>query len=190
MSKLQKIKEILFGAEEAVVETVDAKFVDVISGNMVIRVDGELAVDATVAQVTIDADGNEIVEALADGEYLLEDGQTIVVMNSIITEIKPAEVESPESESEVEITVEAETEVVEAEVAPESVTTPEMLLEALNALDARIAVLEAANTQMSTQLQEFAKAPGAPAVKVEKAGLNKFNKQEIEDKLIGLSKLR
>jgi len=47
MSKLQKIKEILFGTE-APVDTPEVKFIDIQSGDIMLRIDPAVEVDAAV----------------------------------------------------------------------------------------------------------------------------------------------
>lgn len=169
---LNKIKAILFAEETPTeVETpVEQLFVDIASGEIIIRVDGELAIDAQVAQVIVAEDGAETLEPLTDGEYSYEGG-VIVIVNSTITELKPIE-DAPVDEIPAEMEEVPEVEFVSLEIF-------QALEERINALESSISTLIETNQTMSTQIEEFAKAPGAPAVKTVKSGFA----QEIKTNL-------
>ena len=119
MSRLQKIK--------AELARMLMKFEVIKTDNGVLEYDGELAVDTEV--FITDAETEERTPA-ADGEYVLEDGRTLVVEGGKITEIKEKVEEiEPETteETEPEQTEEVEAEEVEPETTEE--TEPETVEE-------------------------------------------------------------
>ena len=119
MSRLQKIK--------AELARMLMKFEVIKTDNGVLEYEGELAVDTEV--FIVDAETEERTPA-ADGEYVLEDGRTLVVEGGKITEIKEKVEEiEPETteETEPEQTEEVEAEEVEPETTEE--TEPETVEE-------------------------------------------------------------
>ena len=119
MSRLQKIK--------AELARMLMKFEVIKTDNGVLEYEGELAVDTEV--FITDAETEERTPA-ADGEYVLEDGRTLVVEGGKITEIKEKVEEiEPETteETEPEQTEEVEAEEVEPETTEE--TEPETVEE-------------------------------------------------------------
>ena len=185
MSKLQKIKEILFGTE-APVDTPEVKFIDIQSGDIMLRIDPAVEVDAAVAQVIIAEDGTEAIEPIADGEYsiMVEEMEMILVIeNSVITAINEPIVEEEEVvEEEMENQFEVET---NAKI--------EGLQNSLNDLLNKIETLNFASQieAMEVKLAEIAKAPGAVEIKLSKQAQEIKNKRESEsDKFEALRKLR
>lgn len=101
---VEKIKDLMFS------DITDEKFLDVkdSEGNVLRVAEDELAVGQSVMTITEDGE----VPAV-EGEYLLEDGQTLVIdAEGVITEIVEAVEEETEETEEVE-EVEASEEVVE-----------------------------------------------------------------------------
>lgn len=181
MSKFEKVKEILFGKQE---EVLPAVFMDVKSGDLILRVDGELVVDSTVAQVIVAEDGTETIEPLEDGKYPMEDGQILVVENSTIKEILPAEV-APEVEAAVVVeTPEIETPEVKVDIKELILAFEERFVK----LEERVSVLEAEKQKMAEEFQKFAAAPAAPAPKFIKSGFE--GAKIIESNLDSISKIR
>ena len=173
-TKIEKIKDLLFAAEEVVVEEVvvedftEAKTVDgVILNITAVEKDGVVEI--------VSEDGKEIAAA---GEYVMEDGSTIVVgEDGIIMEVKVAD----EKEEEV-VEEEMEEVVVEEEVAVEEEANPlEARLDALeslieskfSALGENFATIIASKEDEIKSLEEkfeaFAKAPAKKEVKVSKS---------------------
>ena len=119
-SKVEKIKEILFSApvvEEVIVEDfTEVKTVEgVILNITAVEKDGVVEI--------VSEDGKEIAPA---GEYVMEDGSTIVVgEDGVILEVKVAD----------------EEEVVEEEMSEEEVVVEEVV-EDVNPLEARLDALE------------------------------------------------
>jgi hypothetical protein len=173
-TKVEKIKEILFSStEEVVVEEVvvddftEAKTVDgVILNITAVEKDGVVEI--------VSEDGKEIAAA---GEYVMEDGSTIVVgEEGIIMEVKVADEEVEEVEEEMN------EEVVEEEVVVEDEANPlEARLEALEtlieskfkSLGENFAKIIADKDEEVKALEEkfeaFAKAPAKKEVKVSKS---------------------
>jgi len=105
MEILKEIKNLIFSEQ-----TEELKFVDAKSGDLILRVDGEEFAEG-LPLLVVTEDG---VAPAAPGEYLLDDGRTIVTDEAgLITEVRAAE-----SEEVVEAPVEEELaeEVVEEEV--------------------------------------------------------------------------
>lgn len=94
-----KLKKFFHDLNSAFKGVENSTFADVkTQDGLILRV-SDLAVDATVEEVT--AEG---VQSVLDGTYVLEDGMSIVVVAGIITEIMEAMVEEePVVEVEVEI---------------------------------------------------------------------------------------
>lgn len=110
MSKLDRIK--------AELAAMLLKFESVKTDNGVLEYEGELK-EGTKVFIT-DAETEERTPA-ADGDYVLEDGRTLVVADGAITEIK----EAVEEETEPETTEETPAEETTEEVAAEETTEPE-----------------------------------------------------------------
>ena len=110
MSKLSKIK--------AELAKMLLKFESVKTDNGVLEYEGEIK-EGTKVFIT-DAETEERTPA-ADGEYVMEDGRTLVVADGAITEIK----EAVEEETEPETTEETPAEETTEEVAAEDETEPE-----------------------------------------------------------------
>lgn len=104
----------------AEVKLMDAKLAD---GSTISTPSEEWAVGVEV--VSVDAEGNST--PVADGEYILESGESIVVAGGVVSEIKP-------KEAEVDVEMEAE---ITAKV---------------DALISRVAELENANATQATEL--------------------------------------
>ena len=184
MTKLEEIKKILFGTETPEVTpevTVEPKFVDIKSGDILIRVDGEVAVDATVAIVTI-VDEVETIEVIEDGEYKYADG-ILVIESSIIKEIKEVEVEPETVETtETAMSVETKPEVNETEVKFEAMEESTKL---------KFETLENSIVELTKLVVELSAQPGAPEVKVKKSTFSlELEKQSgmKDDKLKSLGK--
>jgi hypothetical protein len=145
----------------------DVKFGQIKAGDMMISSpDEELAVGSEV--FTIDSDGNNI--PLSDGDYTLDSGDKITVVNGKIEGI--VNVEAPESEVETEAAKEeapvAEEMPKTEEKAPETEEMPEEENK-MATLEARIAKCESMLEEMSktnnTMAQELSRVSGEPSVK-------------------------
>jgi hypothetical protein len=121
----------------------EVKFAEIKAGDLMISCPDEQCVVGSEVY-TIDQDGNNI--PLSDGDYKLDSGETITVVNGVVegivnTETPEASVNAAEVSSEEDVTVEEEP-VVEEEPAVEEDTT-------MSALEARIAKCEAMLEEMS-----------------------------------------
>lgn len=126
-----------------------AKFAEVKTDKGVLIYDNELAVDVEVV--------TEEGEPAADGEYLVEDGRTIVVANGKVAEIKEAPVvEEPE-------VVEAE-EVENPAENPASPLEPtdEKEAEYIAELEAKIQDLENTIVELEAKIKELEDKAEAP----------------------------
>lgn len=141
MAKIERLKEILRAAL-AEQEVAEQKFGAVTTNRGPLEWDGTEDLKAGDRVYIINEDGNR--EAATDGDYVTEDGKTIVVADGIVAEIR-----DPEAEVAPEPEVPAEPDEVEAaeEEAPaaEPEAEPEPDYKALyEEAQARIAELEAA----------------------------------------------
>jgi hypothetical protein len=179
---LEKIKEILFSEKvetsevtpeetpeetevvEALEET-EAKFVDVSTeAGVIIRVDGEaVAVGAVVGWVLEDGS----TEPVENGEFILSDGQTLVVVDSVITEVRP--VEAPTEEAPEAPAVE--------EVPMEEIAAPTAeLLEKVKSLEIIIRKLNENFESLETKFEAFAGAPAEKKIEIRKDGFKEVRK--------------
>jgi hypothetical protein len=191
---VKKVKS-LFATEEVVAVFADVKTTD----GALLRVDGEITVDATIQMINEDA----TLSPLADGDYALENGSMLVVADGKIVEIKNektfvdpntgeqvAELESiqPEVEEEFVEAVPATEEMPEGETEVE-VEEPEMdvnaeieglkseiegIKEVIMQLVAAIETLTSGQATMSKQVEDFSKEP---AVKTSIKEVAKFEKK-------------
>ena len=146
---------------------------------------------AVGVEVFVDGENEEKVIA-EDGEYVLEDGRTVVVADGKVSEIREKEVEEEKPvEEPVEVEVEAEEETPETEVEvvepqPEERDVNEERIAALEEkvaeLVSKVAELEAVVAQIATKpivepiVEEFEKAKEKP----DYSGLTKGQKKAIE----------
>lgn len=132
----------------------------------------------------------------ADGEYITEDGKTIVVTEGKVAEIKDPEAEvAPETEEPVEETVEAAEETPEAEPAdePEAEPAEEIsiedriaavegkiaeIIDGLNAIVNSIAALEGRVAEVEGKLAKV-EAPAAEPVDEEPISENETPKTKL-----------
>ena len=114
--------------------------------------------------------------ALPMGEYLLEDGKTLVVAeDGIISEIKEVEEEKPaEEEVPVEEEVEASKEVATPKKVVESISK-EMFFSEIEKLRNEIAELKLSK-EVKTELSEVKEITHSPEANVEKKELHTFSK--------------
>ena len=110
------------------------------------------------SEVYTEDESGENVPA-ADGEYILEDGRTIVVVESKVTEIK----EKEEAPAEPEQMAEPE---IPAEPAPEAPATPAED-EKVTALEERVAALESQLADVIAKLAEIQTTPAAAPIEDE-----------------------
>lgn len=173
MSKLERIK--------AELAKMLLKFETVKTDNGVLEYEGELAVDTEV--FVTDAETEERTPA-ADGEYVLEDGRTLVVAGGKITEIKEASEPETEpeqtEETEPEQTEEVAAEETEPETEPEQTeeTEPEQTeetTEEIPALEKRIMELE----KVVEELKESYKALAEKVLKIVEETEEKFSKMSL-----------
>jgi len=160
---INKVKELFSEVEE----TTEMKFVDVkTTEGMILRVD-DLTPEMKVQEVT-----EEGLIDVEDGEYVLEDGLTLVIMDSMIKEIVEAPVEEEkdevtETESITEemsetVKVKAEEHIVEIE-KPEAkepmveYVTMEMFAELVSQIDMLKAEVEMLKTEKEVAMSEVEK---------------------------------
>lgn len=179
---IEKIKEQL----KSIISNEEVKFAEVKAGDLMISSpDEELVVGSEV--YTIDQDGNNI--PLTDGEYTLDSGVKIAVVNGKIEAI--VSTESPEAETEIEIEAETkdtgeekmpEEEVkVEEEAGEEPSKEEEMkkLMERVAKCEEQIAEMAKEKTAMEQKLSAISNEPATTAISVEPAEFNSVeNKKE------------
>ena len=163
---IDKIKELVFETEK-----VEVKFLDVqTSEGVVLRVEeDEIASGQTISLVEIVED-EEVINPVVEGEYILEDGRTVVVnADSVIVEI----IEEPE-----EIVEEME------EVIETPPTSTKSLEEKINAtIDRKTGELEEKLDNLLAKFESFSKAPADKEIKIEKKEFKKNNKMDRLDEL-------
>ena len=145
--------------EDEVVEKVEVKFIDVKSGDMTLRVDGELVIGASVAEVTMDEAGAEVLNPVEDGEYPVEGGQTLVIANSTITDI----IESAQPEVEVEVVAEATENFSKLEEFSSIITS------AFEKQNSEIAAMKVTIDELYRELAEVKKQPATVSIKMSKS---------------------
>jgi hypothetical protein len=161
-----------FKSEEVITEEVkteeviteEVKFVDVKSGEMVLRVDGELAIGASVAEVTMDEAGTEVLNAVADGEYPIEDSKTLVILNSTISDI----IESAEPEVEIEVELKQVEEVKEEEIKFDFSKVEEIITSAFELHNSEMAAMKVTIDELYRELEEVKKQPASAPIKMSK----------------------
>lgn len=127
-----------------------AKFAEVNTDKGILIFDGDLTEGVEV----VTEDG----EAVADGEYALEDGRVLVVTESKVTEIREPEVPAePAAEPEAELEEETPAE-------PESALEPtdDKEAEYIAELEAKIAEYEATIEALQNRIKELEDAAEAP----------------------------
>lgn len=157
--------EEVFTEELKTEQVEEVKFVDVKSGEMVLRVDGELAIGASVAEVTMDEAGAEILNPVADGEYPIEDSKTLVILNSTISDI----IESAEPEAEP--SVEVEVELKQVETKNEFSQVEEIILIVKEAFQSQKDLIESIKgdvLNLQNELEEVKKQPASASIKMSK----------------------
>lgn len=191
MSKniLKKIKEILFSEE--VVENNEMNFIDIQSGDIILRIDGDLTQGATVAQVYVNEEGEEIIEPLGDGEYEIEYDEkkwTLVITNNEIVDIVEIEEEEIEQVQEEEVEMSEETECneevcehQEEEVVEVEQLFEEVITEKINNLEQKLEELinkfNESTEEFNKQIVELSKQPGGEEVKVGKSNFSQSKKE-------------
>jgi len=172
-SVVDKVKELLFSSE--VVEAEDT-FAEVKTSEGVILNVSAMEADGVVEIVS--EDGKEVAPA---GEYILEDGSTIVVgEEGIISEVKPAEVEEEVEEEMSEEVVEDSKEVSDADVSEEEVNPLEARIEALEAKFEAVIIenskikesnvlLAEQNVALESKFSAFKGEPAAEEIKISKS---------------------
>lgn len=148
MAKIERVLELLRQKLEAN-PAPEQKFGRVTTDKGVLAWPGEADLKAGDPVMVLDADGNEVRPE--DGDYLTEDGKTIVVADGIVAEIRDPEAEvapqgEPEAEPEQEAEAEPETPAAEPEAEPDYKALYEQALE-------RIAELEAALAEATGQTE-------------------------------------
>lgn len=145
----------------AEVKLMDAKLAD---GSTISTPSEEWAVG--VEAVVVDAQGNST--PAADGEYLLESGETIVIAGGLVSEIKPIEVDMKEEvEMEAEITAKVDALISRvAELEAENSAQATELASVQSKLSETETKLSAANAEV-TKLSKQAAASSVKDVKVE-----------------------
>ena len=150
--------------EDEVVEKVEVKFIDVKSGDMTLRVDGELVIGASVAEVTMDEAGAEILNPVEDGEYPVEGGQTLVIANSTITDIiQSAQPEVEAQPVEIEVVAEATENFSKLEEFSSIITS------AFEKQNSEIAAMKVTIDELYRELAEVKKQPATVSIKMSKS---------------------
>lgn len=161
----------------------EVKFAEIKSGDLMISSpDEQLVIGSEV--FTIDTDGNNI--PLVDGDYTLDSGEKITVVNGLVEAIistdSPEAVENAEEMPTEEIPTEEEP-VVEEEVAVDDVDEED----AMTKMEKRIAKCEKmleemgkANNKMAQELSAVADLPSAKSISVEPSEF-----KSVEDKKSG-----
>lgn len=161
----------------------EVKFAEIKAGDLIISCpDEECMVGSEV--YTIDQDGNNI--PLGDGDYKLDSGETITVVNGKVEAIVNSE--APEAVENAEMPAE-EAPATEEEPKEEEMPEEEMPKEEKMAmLEARIAKCEAmleemsaANNKMAQELSAVAELPATKSISVEPAEF-----KSVEDKKSGV----
>lgn len=190
MSFAAKIKA-LFSEEveteqEVTVETEDKteqKFMDIPVGDRLFRIDTEELMEGSyIFEVVIEeVDGveQEIIKKVDDGEYTLEDGTVITVVEDTVTTIVAPEETTEETTEEVEEGFKEEEKPSEFELTVfesfEKLKKDfEKLVEINGDLKKEINLLK---EDFDNKLEEVKKLPGGEAVSFKKQGF-KFNKKE------------
>ncbi len=157
--KIKQISKILFGSEEE-----QEVFVDVTTADGRIMRVNDIAIDQPVEWV----EGENLVE-VEDGTYELEDGNSIVVMGGIITEIIEGEAEAEEEvvEEEMEATeTEAEVEMEEEVVEEEAEFDAESVLQGIKELlNDKFEAQEKKIEELESKMEAFGKAPSIEKTK-------------------------
>lgn len=150
---IQKMKVFL---SNEIPEEIEVKMTDVkTKDGIILSFEGELV--SGIEIFVVDETGKN---PATDGEYILEDGKTIVVAEGKISEIKPVEepIETPETE---------DVPVVEMPMAESGTTETKMEEVSLEDLKCKVKKLEEDFTQLSTILSELATEMGKTELKSE-----------------------
>ena len=170
-SVVDQVKELLFSSEK--VNNVE-EFAEVKTSEGVILNISAMEVGATIEVVS--EDGKNPAPA---GEYILEDGSTIVVgEEGVISEVKVAEEEVAEEEMSEE-TVDESKDSIDADVSEEEVNPLEARIEALEAkfsalsdvnilLAEKNVELEGKNDVLESKFSAFKGEPAAKEIKITK----------------------
>ena len=164
MDKKNFVKKLveLFSTEQ-VEETMEFMDIKTIDGR-ILRV-SEMAVDKSITEIT---EEGEI--ALEDGEYTMEDGLVVSVMDGMIKEISTPEEEIVEDEVIVE--EEMTEEVIEEEVDMDFENLMSEIksmideVKSLSSLKEEFNSLKEENETLKTKVEEFSKAPSAEPTKI------------------------
>ena len=173
---MSKVKELLSQLKNILVsedvklseEPVEVKFKDYQIGESILRVDGEeMVVGAHVATISTDAEGNEMVEPVADGEYQYED-KIIVIKDSMIAEIRDVAVAQVEEvEESAEVIAESFAHQIEENI--EDIEELSNIIKvSLNAYKSDIAALKAELETIKHELEIVKNSPAAEPVKMGK----------------------
>ena len=185
----ERIREMFFGSEateevvvekteEATIEEVEAKFVDVkLDNGDVIRVEPNVEEGATVTAIS-----EEGAVQVEDGDYKLEDGTVISVASGVITAISAMEEEAAE-EAEVEEAVEM-AEVVDKDSKIEELYAKiDKAFEDIVAMESKFEAMfgvvnEDINGVKETTVKAFEQFAEEPAAEPVKPNYNKFSKKK------------
>ena len=166
-SVVDQVKELLNFSAEEVVE-VEVEFTEVKTSDGVILNVSAMDKDGIVEIVS--EDGKSLAPA---GEYVLEDGATIVVgEEGIISEVKAIEEEVAEEEMAEEVVVESN-EVVDADVSEVKENPLEARIQALEAKFAEVRIrneeLSKANILLASNFSAFKSEPMEEEIKISKS---------------------
>jgi len=161
MNALRKSINILLGKQEEVKEV---KLTDVQTKDGKILSTETETVEIGSVLYGVDDEGNKI--PVEDGSYELEDGKTIQVKESIVTEIAEA---SEEVEDVEEVTEDMSDETVVEEVTKEEGDDSETRLSKLEAdvaeLMSMLQSMSENSQKLSTKVEEFASQPASEPIK-------------------------
>jgi hypothetical protein len=179
-------------AEQVIEATeVKAEFEDYRSGDIIIRTEGELAVDTMVFKVVVtevETETVEVVEALEDGEYILHDGRTIIVVDGIVKEIIEAEVPVEETIEDIKEEIFSSFEILRNEIKSlkEELVKKETENEALKAEFSK--EISEVKSEFERSLDEVKQLPATQGVIVKRSGFTLDKKEVNVDQFTDMAK--
>lgn len=185
---IDKLKAIVFSEE--VIETEEVKFAEVKTlDGKILRAD-ELVIDAEIKEIGEDG---EVVAV--DGEYKIEGGVVIVVVDGKISDIKEAVAEEEEAPAEEEEMEDEATDVIVDETIIEDIVTETVEEKIAKRVEEKTKELEdklndvlAKFSALGEEFEKFSKSPAEDELKIKKVGFKSEDK--TDSKLDALSKYR
>lgn len=180
MSKIERLKEILRAALAEQDEPIAVKCGNVTTDRGPLEWDGEEDLKAGDRVYIIDEEGNRT--AATDGDYMTEDGKTIVVSEGVVAEIRDPEAEvapeqeAAEQEAEAEVVAEVVAEAeqpeeteVEVEAAAEEPEINEEVVELRSQLEEAQATIETLKAELEAARKKPMAQPAHEEVKASAA---------------------